>query len=164
MSALVWMKYCPFTLADNFARFVAICIRRFIKDCRVIGSFALSECWTKTIIYLIITLLVTNLSTQSVGLIPWIHEEYLLVIFSKMIFPSGGMSHQISYCSCSSLCTVTYSVATIIHIKGNFVCFSPSETAQHINSVYTFYKFFMNMWSIAKDFYFIKKITTNFLI
>lgn len=117
------------------AKILAICIRIFIQECKVFSSFTLSECRKKAPIYLVITL-VTNLPTQNVGLIPWIHEEYLLTILSKMMFPSRGISCESSFTLLLFVIIYGQLLYCMFPIKGKVVCFSSSETALYVNKVF----------------------------
>lgn len=139
------------------AKFLGIYITRFIKECKVIGSFTLSEWWTKAPLQLIITL-VTNSPTQCVGLSPWIHEEYLLAVFSKMVFPSTGISHQSSLSV--QLFIIIYSELLynfhLLHKRKCCMILPLRNSSKYQQSLCAIYKFFMNMWTwITKNFYFI---------
>lgn len=147
------------------AKFLAIYITRFIKECKVIDSFNLSEWWTKAPVPLIITL-VTNLPTQGVGLSLWIHEEYLLAIFSKMLFPRTGISHQSSLSA--QLFIIMYSELLyslhLLHKWKSCMILPLRNCAKYQQGLCAIYKFFMNMWTwIMKNFYFIFKNDGIFL-
>lgn len=92
--------------------------------------------WTKVPTQLVI-IIATNLPTQGVVLRLWIHEEYLLAMFSKMVHPSRGISHLGSLSV--QLFIIMYSQwLCSLHLLHKMKCcmILPSETLLSIQKVF----------------------------